>query len=122
MNWYITVLRRYAVFTGRARRQEYWMFTLVSLVIAFILGLIDLSLHTWVLETVYWIAVLVPSIAVTTRRLHDTDRTGWWQLIVLVCVIGGIILLIFTVLDGQRGPNRYGPSPKYPPPPTVTYG
>ena len=114
MNWYLDVLKeKYAVFTGRARRKEYWMFLLFNVLIAIGLGIIEAVIGTGgLLGAVYSLAVLIPSIAVTVRRLHDTSRTGWWILIVLVPVIGTIILLIFMVLDSQPGDNEYGPNPK----------
>lgn len=115
MNWYLEVLKKYTEFTGRARRMEYWMFSLVNfviyLVIAFVLGVVSQKLSA-VLLVLYALAVLLPSIAVTIRRLHDTGRTGWWILIGLVPAVGGIILLVFMVLDSDAGENQYGPSPK----------
>ena len=118
MNWYLEVLKKYAVFDGRARRKEYWMFFLINVVISVVLGAIDVLLGTFsqtgvgVLQSLYSLAVLIPSIAVTVRRLHDTGRTGWWILIGLIPFIGGIILLIFMVLDSEPGTNQYGPNPK----------
>ena len=114
MNWYLNVLKdKYAVFSGRARRKEYWMFLLFNVLIAIGLGIIEAVIGTGgLLGAVYSLAVLIPSIAVTVRRLHDTSRTGWWILIVLVPVVGTIILLIFMVLDSQPGDNEYGPNPK----------
>ena len=113
MNWYLSVLKKYAVFTGRARRQEYWMFLLFNIIIMVVLAVIEVVIGTWgILGMVYALAVLLPSIGVTIRRLHDTDRTGWWILIALVPAIGAIVLLIFMLLDGQASDNQYGPNPK----------
>ena len=130
MNWYVKVLKQYVDFSGRARRREYWMFILINVVIVIVLSLIDTLLGTGgfratsgggsfyaanslgVLSGLYSLAVLLPSIAVTVRRLHDTDRTGWWILLGFIPIIGGIVLLVFYVLEGTRGPNRYGPDPK----------
>ena len=119
MDWYLKVLKQYAVFSGRARRKEYWFFVLFSVIISVVLGFIDSAIGTASKETgggllsgIYALAVLIPSIAVTVRRLHDTDRSGWWILIVLVPLIGWIVLLVFMVLDGTPGDNRFGPSPK----------
>lgn len=119
MNWYLNALRQYAVFTGRARRKEYWFFVLFNIIIFFILSLIDqtLGLRGFVaglglLSSLYWLAVIIPSIAVAIRRLHDIGRTGWWLLLVLIPVIGPIVLLIFALLDSQPGPNQYGANPK----------
>jgi uncharacterized membrane protein YhaH (DUF805 family) len=111
MNWYIDVLKKYAVFTGRAHRQEFWMFTLVNVLISFALGIVGGMLHLAVLGTLYSLAVLLPSIGVAVRRLHDIGRTGWWVLIALTG-IGMIVLIVFYCLDSQPGDNEYGPNPK----------
>ena len=113
MNWYITVLKKYAVFSGRARRKEYWMFILFNLIFAFALSFIEaLAGGPGILSSLYTLAVLIPGIAVAVRRLHDTNRSGWWLLINLVPLIGAIILLVFMVSDSQLGENQYGPNPK----------
>ncbi len=118
MSWYLEVLKKYAVFDGRARRKEYWMFFLINLLISVVLIAIDSLIGTFsqtgfgLPQGLYSLAVLIPSIAVTVRRLHDIGRTGWWILIGLIPVIGGIVLLIFMVLDSQPGVNQYGPNPK----------
>jgi len=117
MNWYLQVLKKYAVFQGRARRMELWMFVLFSFLISIGLGVIDLVAGTTmegvgVLGAIYSLAIVIPSIAVGIRRLHDTDRSGWWLLIALVPLIGAIVLLIFYVMDGTPGDNRFGPNPK----------
>ena len=119
MSWYLEVLQKYAVFDGRARRKEYWMFFLINIVVLAVLAAIDnligIRIHQagfGLLQGLYSLALLIPSIAVTVRRLHDTGRTGWWILIGLVPVVGGIILLIFMVLDSEPGTNQYGPNPK----------
>jgi len=113
MNWYTDVLtKRYAQFTGRARRQEYWMFLLFNVIIAVVIGFVDAVIGWGVLGFLYTLAVLIPGIAVTVRRLHDTGRTGWWILIGFVPLIGFIILIIFMVLDSKPGENPYGPNPK----------
>ncbi|MGZ5043669.1 MAG: DUF805 domain-containing protein [Methylobacter sp.] len=119
MNWYLEVLKKYAVFNGRARRKEYWYFLLISTVISIVLVLIDSVIGTLseeagigLLSGIYSLAVLIPGISVAIRRLHDTDRSGWWFLIALIPIIGGIVLLIFMVLDSAPGDNQYGPNPK----------
>jgi uncharacterized membrane protein YhaH (DUF805 family) len=119
VNWYLTVLKKYADFSGRARRMEYWMFSLISLLIMCGLVIVDAMLGVdigeqgiGILSAIYVLAVLVPSLAVSVRRLHDTDRTGWWVLVGLVPFVGDIVLLIFFVLDGTPGDNRFGPNPK----------
>ncbi|MBV8033320.1 MAG: DUF805 domain-containing protein [Betaproteobacteria bacterium] len=113
MSWYLMVLRKYADFAGRARRKEYWMFVLVNVIAMFIAAMLDSILGTRnVLQALYWLALLVPSIAVGVRRLHDTDRTGWWLLLAFVPIIGVIVLLVFMVQAGQTTDNRFGPNPK----------
>jgi uncharacterized membrane protein YhaH (DUF805 family) len=118
MNWYLEALRKYAVFSGRARRTEYWMFLLVNLIIGVILGAFEgiagiaPESDQAVLATLYGLAVFLPSLTVGVRRLHDTDRTGWWLLISLVPIIGAIVLLVFMVQDSQPTENQYGPNPK----------
>ena len=113
MNWYLHVLQNYAVFSGRARRQEYWMFFLFNLIITVALGIVDTIFGgAGVLGGLYALALLIPSIAVAVRRLHDSGRTGWWVLIGLVPAIGFIVLIIFMVLDSQPGANEYGENPK----------
>jgi len=113
MNWYIDVLKKYAVFTGRAHRTEFWMFALFNFIIMVVLSIIEGILGMpGILSTLYCLGVLLPSIGVSIRRLHDTDRTGWWLLIALVPLIGIIILLVFYIMDSQEGENRFGPNPK----------
>src|SRR5262245_14061176 len=106
MNWYLDVLKKYADFSGRARRKEYWMFALFNaiayvaiLILSAVLASIEesLALIGSLLLMVYGLAVLVPGLAVAVRRLHDTGRSGWWFLIAFVPFVGGIILLVFTV-------------------------
>ncbi len=113
MNCYLDVLKKYFVFEGRARRTEYWMFTLFNILIIVVLSVIERLIGLrGILGSLYMLAVLLPALGVSVRRLHDTDRTGWWLLIGLIPVIGTIILLIFMVLDSQPGQNQYGPNPK----------
>ncbi|MFD9075828.1 DUF805 domain-containing protein [Streptomyces lasiicapitis] len=112
MHWYVDVLKKYTVFNGRARRAEYWMFTLFNLVISLVLALIDMATGlTPILEVIYTLAVLLPGLAVGARRLHDTGRTGWWQLLFLLPVIGLIILIVMLCTDSKPA-NQYGLSPK----------
>ena len=118
MNEYLAVLKKYAVFSGRARRKEYWMFLLLTSIVELALGIIEGILgiapqsKQSVLGSLYALAVIVPSLAVSVRRLHDTDRSGWWLLIGLVPLIGNLVLLWFVARDSQPGDNRYGPNPK----------
>nr|WP_255775647.1 DUF805 domain-containing protein [Microbulbifer sediminum] len=119
MNWYLAVLRKYAVFRGRARRKEYWYFVLFNILISLVLGAVDSATGNFHPETglgvvsgIYGLLVLIPSIAVTVRRLHDTGRSGWWFLLALIPVLGTIVLLVFMLLDSEAGRNEYGPNPK----------
>ena len=118
MNWYLEVWRKYAVFQGRAERQEYWYFILFHILVTIGLMIIDGITGTLgaagmgVLTTLYSLAIMIPGIAVAVRRLHDTDRTGWWVLLGFIPVIGGTILVVLLVFDGTRGENRYGPDPR----------
>ena len=118
MNWFMQALKKYAVFSGRSRRKEYWFFVLIYVLIAIGLGIIDGVVGTMtatgvgILGTVFALALLIPSIAVTVRRLHDTGRTGWWILIGFIPLIGWIVLLVFMLLDSQPGTNNHGPNPK----------
>ncbi|WP_410211312.1 DUF805 domain-containing protein [Aquirhabdus sp.] len=113
MNWYLDVLKnRYAQFEGRARREEFWMFVLVSLLISIAIAVVDAILGTKILGIIYSLALLVPNIALATRRLHDTNRSGWWQLIIFVPIIGIILLIVWYATEGQAESNQYGMNPK----------
>ena len=108
-----SVLTQYATFTGRARRAEYWWFALFSVVVVMVAAIIDAAIGFPLLQLVVSLGLVIPSLAVGVRRLHDTDRSGWWLLLGLV-PFGGIVLLVFYCLEGQPAPNRYGPDPKAP--------
>ena len=119
MNWYLTVLKKYAVFRGRARRKEYWFFALFNILISIGLVIIDAILGTYSTEMgmgflsgIYSIAIIIPGLAVTVRRLHDTEHSGWWILICLIPLIGVLVLLVFMLLEGNPNENKYGPDPK----------
>ena len=112
MNWYLGVLKKYADFSGRARRKEFWMFALINFIIAIILGVVDSMIGMPVLGLTYALGVLLPSIAVGARRFHDIGKSGWWLLIGLIPFIGVLVLIIFFVLDSNPGDNKYGPNPK----------
>lgn len=118
MNWYLEVLKKYAVFTGRAGRPEYWYFTLFNALIVIFLAVLDVfgglfssEIGAGLLTSIYGLATLIPNISVTARRLHDINRSGWWMLIYLVPLIGFIVMLIFTVKESDAGFNAYGPNP-----------
>ena len=112
MNWFTGALKNYAGFSGRAHRTEYWMFVLFAFIIYVVLIVIDVVVGTAVLAMIFGLGILIPSLAIAARRLHDTNRSGWWQLIALVPAIGAIVLLVFLVLDSEEGENRFGPNPK----------
>ena len=129
MEWYLKVMRdNYANFKGRARRKEYWMYTLIFTVLLIALMTIMFSVLSFSDETgietgpgvyltvslviVFLFAHFIPTIALTVRRLHDTGKSGWWYLIVLVPYLGNFVIFIFTLIDGDRGDNKYGSNPK----------
>ncbi|OBQ54655.1 DUF805 domain-containing protein [Tamlana sp. s12] len=120
MNWYLKVLRdNYANFNGRARRKEFWMFSLFNLIIIYgslmVLGLLAYALDSpfiIFLVYIYILATIVPSLALNVRRLHDVNKSGWFLLIALVPFIGSIWLFVLSVTEGDHGPNEYGPDPK----------
>jgi len=120
VNWYIKVLKNYAVFSGRAGRKEFWMFFLFSFIfglVAFLIGLgIELLtfavFHRGTLSILYGVAVFVPGLAVAVRRLHDVGKSGWYYFIILIPIAGPIWLLVLLCRDSQSGENKYGPNPK----------
>ena len=128
MDWMLMPYRRYFDFEGRSQRKEYWMFALFTILVAVVLCVLMFSggfplngdsespgMMFWLgaaLLGVFWLAKIIPSIAVQVRRFHDQDRSGWMVLIALVPYVGGLIVLVFMCLEGTRGPNRFGPDPK----------
>ena len=115
-----TVLSKYVVFSGRARRSEFWWFALFSFLVSLVAAILDAALGTdfgdgasssGLFQVIATLALFLPGLAVAIRRLHDTSRVGWWYLIGLIPFIGWIVLLVFFVLD-SHGDNKYGPSPK----------
>jgi len=130
MEWYLMVWKKYAEFDGRARRQEYWMFILFNLLAILALGAVGaigiaISQKFGVILffpfTLYWLAAIIPAIAVTVRRFHDTGRSGWLLLlfvglgiIPLVGLISAIVQIVFLCQDSVPGTNEYGPNPKFP--------
>ncbi|WP_225204504.1 DUF805 domain-containing protein [Novosphingobium huizhouense] len=131
MEWMLMPYRRYADFSGRSRRMEYWMFVLLSVIVTAICAALMVA-GGWQGETLgggepsgtFWLGLglmvvwifgsLIPSIAVQVRRFHDQDRSGWMVLLGFIPYIGGIIVIVFMCLEGTRGANRYGPDPKNP--------
>lgn len=119
MKYYLDVLKKYAVFSGRARRKEYWMFFLFNIIFAVAAMILDSLLgfrmrgqYFGVIYLIYMLAMFLPSLAVTVRRLHDTNRSGGWIFISLIPLIGGIWLLVLVCTEGTIGENRFGNDPK----------
>lgn len=118
MDWYFKVLRNYVGFSGRARRKEFWMFILVNLVLTGVLTVLDKMLglriakEEGLLTTIYGVFIFLPYWAVQFRRLHDSNRSAWWLLLLLIPLIGWLIVLAFSCQNGTPGENEYGPDPK----------
>lgn len=119
MNWFITALKKYATFSGRSQRSEYWYFLLFYLIIYLVLAVVDGITGSFsaksgigLLTGLFSFAMLLPGLSVAVRRLHDTGRSGWWIFIGLIPLIGGIVLIVFLVQDSEAGANRFGGNPK----------
>lgn len=119
MKWYLKAFKNYANFNGRARRKEYWMFTLFNIIFLIIAAILDNAMGMTfgpvgygILYALYALATLIPNLAVTVRRLHDTGKSGWMILVGIIPLIGGIWLLVLMCTDGNPGENKYGPNPK----------
>lgn len=123
MSWYMMCLKKYAQFSGRSQRAEYWMFFLFNLIISYVPYLIGRAMMASdagggagialvILSLLYDLAVFIPAMAVFARRMHDTGRSGWWWLIGLIPIIGGIVLIVWLATDGEPGSNQYGSNPK----------
>jgi len=111
MDYFIAALKQYADFTGRASRKEYWMFYLIYMLLLIAVYVLDVVIGMGILSIVFTLGMLIPSISIAARRLHDTSRSGWWQLIAFIPVIGVIILIVFLAQD-SHGTNDYGVSSK----------
>ena len=120
--WFSRAMRQYATFEGRARRKEYWYFALCYMLLYLVAMILDRLLGTHTHDTheqlgaglftsILSLLMIIPSISVAVRRLHDLDRSGWWWFIQLIPLVGGIIMLVFTCQKGTDGPNRFGPDP-----------
>ena len=122
-----SVFSKYAIFTGRASRSEYWYFTLFNIITSTLLFLLGIAIGAatggsdgvpgglivgYILDIIYGLGVLIPSLAVTVRRLHDTNNSGWLILLGLIPCVGGIVLLVFMILQGTNGENKYGDIPE----------
>jgi uncharacterized membrane protein YhaH (DUF805 family) len=115
MEWYLAALRKFADFTGRARRKEYWFFVLFNVLVAMGISFVEALLGLGgFLSMIYSLAMLIPGLAVGARRLHDIGRSGWWLLIGLVPLVGWIVLIVFALQDSEPHDNQYGPPPKLP--------
>lgn len=119
MNYAFQPLKKYADFSGRARRKEFWLFMLKYMICCIILCFIDIALKTWSYEYgiglysgIFIFALMIPATAVAVRRLHDSNRSGWWYLLVLLPILGPLVLLAFYCLAGTDGPNRFGTDPR----------
>lgn len=119
MDWYLAVLKNYAGFSGRARRKEYWMFVLFNMIFAIVAMILDNVLGIAMegigygpIYGLYLLAIIIPSLAVGVRRLHDVGKSGWMMLIALIPIIGAIWLLVLFVQDSIPGENKYGANPK----------
>ena len=108
-----SVLSQYVGFSGRARRSEYWYFTLFNVIVGFVLGFLSNFVSIFsIVASLYSLAVLLPAIAVCVRRLHDIGKSGWWYFIAFVPIVGSIILIIWFCKDSEPGDNQFGPNPK----------
>jgi len=111
MNHFTNALKLYAVFDGRSTRTEYWIFVLIYLIFAICFALISIEMGSDILANLFATLVLIPSISVATRRLHDTGRSGWWQLLFFIPILGWIGLTVFLAQASQEE-NEYGPKPE----------
>lgn len=123
MEYFISAIKQYAIFKGRARRKEFWYFYLISLVISLALAFLDHQMGTFnselgggLLGGVYGIFIFLPSLSLTVRRIHDTSHSGYWAFILLIPIIGLLAILFFALTDSKPGSNEYGISPKEPAP------
>ncbi|WP_432450441.1 DUF805 domain-containing protein [Aliiroseovarius marinus] len=111
-----TCFQNYVTFSGRAIRSEYWWFTLFIIIASIVLGLVDGAVFGWgnlfsPLSDLFSLATILPSLAVTSRRLHDIDKSAWWMLLILVPLIGWIVLIYWMCQPGTQGPNQFGNDP-----------
>jgi len=111
-SYFFTVLSRYCDFNGRSRRAEYWNFVLFNALIILGLMLVGRIIGLHFLHSLYALAVFLPAMGVAVRRLHDTDRCGWWVLLCLIPILGPLIVFVFMCLDSDANANTYGPNPK----------
>lgn len=117
MNYYSICLSKFADFSGRARRREYWTFALVNCLIAMLLLILGLAFGedspaSNIMVTIFYLIMLVPNLSVSVRRLHDIGKSGWYMFLSLIPLIGGLILLVWALMDSEPGENQYGENPK----------
>lgn len=117
MNYYSICLSKFADFSGRARRREYWTFALVNCLIAMLLLILGLAFGedspaSNIMVTIFYLIMLVPNLSVSVRRLHDIGKSGWHMFLSLIPLIGGLLLLIWSLMDSEPGENQYGKNPK----------
>ncbi len=117
MNYYSICLSKFADFSGRARRREYWTFALVNCLIALLLLILGLAFGedspaSNIMVTIFYLIMLVPNLSVSVRRLHDIGKSGWYMFLGLIPLIGGLILLVWALMDSEPGENQYGKNPK----------
>lgn len=118
MKWFIGVFKKAFNFSDRSRRTEYWMFTLIAIILSILLGVIDAVAGLEIIEgvgilsTLFSLLLIIPGLSLTVRRLHDIGKSGWWVLISLIPLVGAIVLLVFTVKDSEPSANEYGMNPK----------
>ena len=123
-----SAFQNFVNFSGRASRGDYWWYVLAYIIVAVVLGILDgvlfgggsatmdttdgvsMSYSAGLLVNLWMLANLIPSIAITARRLHDSDRSGWWQLIAIIPLVGWLVLLYWVIIEGTKGDNRFGPA------------
>lgn len=119
MNWYLQAFRKYAVFKGRARRQEYWSFMLLHVIVIAVISFLERyfaianpEIHFGKITALYLLVSFVPMQALTVRRLHDSNHSGWWIWLKLLPLLGWLLVQILALLPGTSGSNRHGDDPK----------
>lgn len=112
MEHFTAAVQQYVNFEGRNTRTQYWMFILFYMIFYVVCAIVGKVIGTTLIALLYSLALLLPSIAAATRRLHDTGRSGWWQLIALIPLLGAIVLIVFLAQDTTPSDNQYGPNPK----------
>ena len=114
IDYYLEAFRKYADFSGRSTRSEYWWFYLVTIAVSILASILDsiLNIPLGLISVLYFLISLIPSLSIQVRRLHDVDKSGWYMLLNFFIIIGWIWLYILNILDSTPGANKYGPNPK----------